>query len=72
MDHLVENEDYYYNSQGYIVLTESFHLKKGYCCGNGCRHCPYNYDGVPEPMRSELSKSTDTGAPHSDSCHERR
>ncbi len=54
MENLVENEDYYYNSQGYIVLTEKFHLKKGYCCGNGCKHCPYHYDAVPEPARSEL------------------
>lgn len=54
MQELVEGEDYYYNEQGYIVLTEKFHLKKGYCCGNGCKHCPYNYEGVPEPKRSEL------------------
>ena len=26
---------------GRMVLTASFHLKRGYCCGNGCRHCPY-------------------------------
>lgn len=26
---------------GRTVLTASFHLKRGYCCGNGCRHCPY-------------------------------
>lgn len=57
MEHLVEGEDYYYNEQGYIVLTENFHLKKGYCCGNGCKHCPYNYEGVPEPKRSELVAS---------------
>jgi hypothetical protein len=54
MDHLVEGEDYYYNDQGYIVLTQSFHLKKGYCCGNGCKHCPYEFVNVPEPKRSEL------------------
>lgn len=57
MEHLVEGEDYYYNEQGYIVLTENFHLKKGYCCGNGCKHCPYDYEGVPEPKRSELLAS---------------
>ncbi|HMJ46159.1 MAG TPA: DUF5522 domain-containing protein [Ferruginibacter sp.] len=47
-------EDYYYNEQGYIVLTENFHLKKGSCCGNGCRHCPYDYENVPEPKHTEL------------------
>jgi hypothetical protein len=54
MEHLVELEDYYYNEQGYIVLTQSFHLKKGFCCGNGCTHCPYDYEGVPEPKKTEI------------------
>ena len=39
-----ENEDYYYNEQGYKVFTENFHLKRGYCCKSGCKHCPYGYD----------------------------
>ena len=51
---LVLNEDFYYNEQGFVVLTEKYHLKKGYCCGNGCRHCPYQYEAVPEPKPSEL------------------
>jgi hypothetical protein len=54
MQNLIEGEDYYYNEQGYIVLTEQFHLKKGYCCGNGCKHCPYDFEAVPEPKRSEI------------------
>lgn len=54
MQQLAEGEDYYYNEQGYIVLTENFHLKKGSCCGNGCKHCPYEYINVAEPKRSEL------------------
>jgi len=49
-----EGEDFYYNEQGYTVLTEKYHLERGYCCGNGCRHCPYNYERVSEPRRSEL------------------
>lgn len=51
---LIQGEDYYYNEQGYFVFTEKYHLEKGYCCGNGCKHCPYNYESVPEPKRSEL------------------
>jgi len=54
MDKLKEGEDFYYNGAGYIVLTEKYHLAKGVCCGNGCKHCPYNYINVPEPKRSEL------------------
>ncbi len=54
MNNLVEGEDYYYNEQGYIVLTQKYHLQKGFCCGNGCRHCPYDYENVSEPKRTEL------------------
>ncbi len=51
---LTEGIDFYYNEEGYIVLTEKYHLEKGFCCGNGCLHCPYQYENVPEPRRSIL------------------
>ncbi len=51
---LIEGIDFYYNKEGYIVLTEQYHLEKGYCCGNGCIHCPYTYENVPEPKRTDL------------------
>ena len=37
---LVENEDYYFD-HGLMVLTARYHLRRGYCCNQGCRHCPY-------------------------------
>lgn len=37
------NEDYYINEDGYVVFTEEYHLKRGYCCESGCRHCPYGF-----------------------------
>ena len=58
MSTLVEGEDFYYNEAGNMVLIEKFHLKKGFCCGNGCMHCPYNYVNVPEPKRSILLNSS--------------
>lgn len=33
--------DYYYEN-GHVVFTAEFLRARGYCCGNGCRHCPYN------------------------------
>jgi hypothetical protein len=54
MNNLTEGEDFYYNEQGYVVLTEKYHLQKGVCCGNGCRHCPYNFENVADPKRNEL------------------
>ena len=31
---------------GFMVFTELTHLKRGKCCGNRCRHCPYGYANV--------------------------
>jgi len=56
---LIEGIDFYINEDGYIVLTEKYHLDKGLCCGMGCLHCPYNYENVPEPRRSALLSSKD-------------
>ena len=30
-----------YYENGYKVMTEKYHIKRGYCCKNNCRHCPY-------------------------------
>jgi hypothetical protein len=42
----LEAGDYYYTEQGLIVFTAQYHLKRGYCCKSGCRHCPF---GFPKP-----------------------
>ncbi len=39
----LEEGDYYFNEQGYMVMKEKYHLKRGYCCKNICKHCPYGY-----------------------------
>jgi len=39
-----EEADFYYTPEGYKVFTENYLLKRGYCCQNGCRHCPYGFD----------------------------
>jgi len=51
---LTEWIDFYYNDDGYMVFTEKYLLNRGFCCGNGCRHCPFNYENVLEPKRTEL------------------
>lgn len=40
---LIEDIDYYIEN-GLYVFTKWFHLKRGACCKNGCRHCPYGYE----------------------------
>ena len=37
----IESEDYYMDGP-YFVFTSAYHRKRGYCCGSGCRHCPYD------------------------------
>ena len=49
-----EDDDYYFNSDGLVVFTAEYLLERGYCCGNGCVNCPYDYKNVPEPKRTEL------------------
>ena len=53
-EQLIQGVDFYFDDNGLMVLTEKYHLAKGFCCGNGCRHCPYEYEAVPEPKRSWL------------------
>jgi len=35
-------ETHYYLENGRVVFTALFHLDRGACCGNKCRHCPYD------------------------------
>lgn len=40
---------------GYLVFTELYHRRRGYCCDSGCRHCPFKKNIAPaEP---DLNKS---------------
>lgn len=36
----IEGVDYYYDN-GFIIMTEHYLAKRGYCCGNGCKNCCY-------------------------------
>jgi len=49
---LQENTDYYFNEQGLMVFTESYHLKRGYCCQSGCKHCPYGFKKKDDSIRN--------------------
>lgn len=39
-ERFVEGRDYYYEG-GLMVLTSDYLRRRGYCCENGCRNCPY-------------------------------
>ena len=57
MKELIEGKDFYYNKEGLVVFTEQYHLEKGYCCGNGCLHCPFNYENVNSAVREQIKKA---------------
>ena len=44
----LEPGDYYFDEKGRLVFTSQYHLKRGYCCKNNCRHCPYGFNENPE------------------------
>lgn len=46
---LIEDIDYYIED-GKWVFTEWYHRKRGSCCGNGCRHCPYQHINVKSKL----------------------
>lgn len=31
----------FYFEAGLLVFTAKYHLRRGFCCGSNCRHCPY-------------------------------
>jgi len=51
----LEGIDFYMNPDGYRVMTEYFLVKRGYCCSNGCKHCPYS----PKAIKGNRKLRTD-------------
>ena len=37
----IQPGDFYFE-HGLMVFTAAHHLRRGYCCSSGCRHCPYS------------------------------
>jgi hypothetical protein len=42
LEPLEEGKDYYLEN-GFWVFTSYYLRKRGYCCKNACRHCPYGF-----------------------------
>ncbi len=38
---------------GYSVFTSLAHKERGWCCGSGCRHCPYAHQNVVDTSRKK-------------------
>ena len=56
--------DHYTNEQGFFVFTEKAHIARGYCCGSGCLHCPFEpraQQGV-QGLRTEIQEQLEDKA----------
>ena len=42
---------HYYMENGFMVFTEAYHSARGRCCGNACRHCPFEHVNVKEKAK---------------------
>jgi hypothetical protein len=51
-----DSEDYYFEGTA-MVFTARFHLRRGYCCDNGCRHCPYKQNQNAELLLEQATQS---------------
>lgn len=60
---LAEGIDFYYDDSGLMVFTQKYHLERGYCCGNGCRHCPYDYMNVANEEERNLLQQKNFAPP---------
>ena len=56
----IEEGDYYLTPEGYRCFTEQYHLKRGYCCESGCRHCPYGFNKNTNSIKKELINMSST------------
>jgi uncharacterized protein DUF5522 len=55
----IEGEDFYWDGP-YMVFTAAYHLKRGYCCNSGCRHCPYSpKDEQSIPSKADRPEGTE-------------
>lgn len=54
----VEGVDFILNPDGYRVMTELYLVKRGYCCSNGCKNCPYSPKAVKgnRKLRPDVEK----------------
>jgi hypothetical protein len=46
---------HYYIEDTRVIFTEQYHLERGQCCGNKCRHCPFD----PKYKKGATSTKTD-------------
>lgn len=54
MKKVFDDDESYTSNNDLVIFTAEYLLQRGYCCGNGCENCPYDYKAVPEPRKKLL------------------
>ena len=49
-------------TSGLLVMTAAHHTRRGFCCGAGCRHCPYPPDEQAAAGRPPDAECWEQGA----------
>jgi hypothetical protein len=52
--------DWVIDSNGFYIATRSFLIRRGYCCANQCRNCPYiNWHNSPlwRPLEASMIRA---------------
>lgn len=50
---VADGKDTYVDPEtGYEVFTSAYLLRRGICCGSGCRHCPFAHENVPQARKA--------------------
>ena len=47
---------HYYLEGDKVIFTEAYHLQRGECCNNNCRHCPYKSKKVNVEKAEKITK----------------
>lgn len=49
--------DFYFDPEtGFVVFTAAYHRRRGFCCGSGCRHCPWREPAGPVKLQATESR----------------
>lgn len=62
---MTDPTDWIIDENGLYVATRSFLVRRGYCCANQCRNCPYiNWRNSPawEPLPAEVMQAAKVSA----------
>lgn len=60
-----DSDDWIIDAHGFYIATRSFLMRRGFCCANQCRNCPYinwRYSPQWEPLPAEMVQITTVSA----------